>query len=459
MTRYDDPATFRGQLQRGRGGARRRASAEPGAGAAVYECVINDPRWDRQVEQRDSYLAGLIRQLNLPLMPIEQHLNAFDGADAAGIDLALQVLALLPFASRQDAAAVLRGYAVGGKHWHAALEAIGYSGAVKLPGIWDGLADDVVASHDDSQLADVVCAFEPWTTFAQTQPRIQRLLEDRASARRPARPPAAGMADRQRIRDARTEDLLQDTAAGGPARRQALEELGRRGETLVLDLAEDLGLRNAAGWIPGMPQALHHLGPAAVPRARAWVWGCGDSTLAGFGIRVLAERGDDSDVPALLSALHRDVAGEDWCSAEIPARGLGRLKASQAARGLAAAWESTVHSLAREAFLEGLQGCAPRIAESFAEEGLYDCEPSVQRLACTAAPDGELVRTRLRELASDPLTPQARDAADTRLAMPVPCERAKSRRYARIGRQSISLPVVGRYRQRRRGSGRSSSER
>jgi hypothetical protein len=102
MTRYDDPAAFRGQLQRGRGIAWCRASAEPGAGAAVYECVINDPRWDRQVEQRDSYLAGLIRQLGLPLTPIEQHLNTFGGEDAEGVALALQVLALLPFAGRPD---------------------------------------------------------------------------------------------------------------------------------------------------------------------------------------------------------------------------------------------------------------------------------------------------------------------------------------------------------------------
>jgi hypothetical protein len=267
MVRYDDPATFRGQLQRGRGSAWRRARAEPGAGAAVYECVISDPRWDRQVEERDGYLAGLIGQLSLPLMPIEQHLDMSVGEDAEGVELALQVLALLPFAGRPEAAGVLRGYAVAGRHWQAALEAIGWSGVMKLPGIWDGFAGEIVASHDDGQLAEAVCACEPWTTFARTQPRIGRLVRDRASARRPARPPASA---RRQVRDARTGDLLEDVAAGGPARRPALEELGRRGEMLVLDLAQDPGLRNAAGWIPGMPQALHQLGPAAVPRARAW---------------------------------------------------------------------------------------------------------------------------------------------------------------------------------------------
>ena len=103
MVRYDDPATFRGELQRGRGSAWRRARAEPGADAAVYECVISDPRWDRQVEQRDGYLAGLIGQLGLPLMPIEQHLDTSAAEDAEGVELALQVLALLPFAGRPEA--------------------------------------------------------------------------------------------------------------------------------------------------------------------------------------------------------------------------------------------------------------------------------------------------------------------------------------------------------------------
>ncbi|MFD9948903.1 hypothetical protein ACFWYW_22800 [Nonomuraea sp. NPDC059023] len=81
MIEYDDPASLRGQLQRGRGAAVRRAPAEPGAADAVYECVVTDTRWDRQVDQRDSYLAGLIVRLGLPLAPIEQYLSGYDGAD------------------------------------------------------------------------------------------------------------------------------------------------------------------------------------------------------------------------------------------------------------------------------------------------------------------------------------------------------------------------------------------
>nr|WP_062339264.1 hypothetical protein [Herbidospora sakaeratensis] len=389
-----------------------RTSTAPGAADAVYECVITDPRWDRQVDQRDGYLAGLIARLDLPLAPIEQHLLTYDGEDAEPVELALRVLALLPMAGRLDAAAVLRGYAIDGPHWSTALEAIGDSGAMTLPAIWDGLADDIMANRDDAQLAQAIwCDSEPWTTFARSQPRVRRIIVERNASR----PPGPARRDtRPGIVAIGTEDLIGLVAAGGSGRRRALEELGRRGDRVVFDFAEDPGLRNAAGWLPGIPQALHHLGRDALPRARTWI-GSGDDTLVAFGERVVAEVGDRGDAPALLAALHRTVAAGEWCAAEVPARGLGRLGIQEAASELMAAWEGTLHSLAREAFLDGLRGCAPREAEALVVEGLDDCEPTVRRRACEAAPDTAAVRSRLRELTADPLAAEVHEAANTRL--------------------------------------------
>jgi hypothetical protein len=91
------------------------------------------------------------------------------------------------------------------------------------------------------------------------------------------------------------------------------------------------------------------------------------------------------------------------------------LKIREAASELMAAWEGTVHSRARETFLDGLRGCAPQEAEIVAVEGLDDCEPTVQQRACEAAPDTVAVRSRLRELAGDPLAPEVHEAANTRL--------------------------------------------
>lgn len=416
MIDYDAPATFRGQLQRGRGEAVRRAPHEPGAADAVYECVIRDSRWDWQVDERAGYLAGLIRQLDLPLMPIERHLATCEGEDAQDIDLALQVLAVLPLAGRRDAAAILRRYAREGKHWHAALNAITAAGAFKLPGIWDGLADDIVAGHDEDSIRAVARhGSEPWTTWAQIRPGIRRILDDDKIPERPFHDPRAeNRRRRQKLTEIPTQELTRVLSVGGPERRYALEELGRRREPLILDLAEDPGMRNAAGWIPGMSQALHHLGPVAVPRARTWA--TGGTGLAELGLRVLSEYGDRDDIPTLLEALRRAIDEENWCLAEIPAQGLGNVRAGDAvAEDLAAAWEMTAHSPAREDFLRALGDCAPGKAALFAEEGLSDCEQSVQQLACAGAADNDMVRSRLGELADDPLLPEIHDAAKARL--------------------------------------------
>ncbi|WP_345097598.1 hypothetical protein [Planomonospora venezuelensis] len=244
MVEYDSPASFRGQLQRGRGAAVHRTSTAPGAADAVYECVITDTRWDRQVDQRDSYLAGLIARLDLPLAPIQQHLLTYDDEDAEPVELALQVLALLPMVGRLDAAAVLRGYAIDGPHWSTALEAIGDSGAMKLPSIWDGLADDIIANRDDAPLAQAIwCDTEPWTTFAQSQPRVRRIIDELKASRSPG---PARRDTRPEIAAIDNEDLIGLVAAGGSERRQALEELGRRGDRIVFDLGRVLGV--IKGW-------------------------------------------------------------------------------------------------------------------------------------------------------------------------------------------------------------------
>ncbi|MGI8333727.1 hypothetical protein ACRYCC_27585 [Actinomadura scrupuli] len=400
---YADFATLQGQLQRGRGIGARRAPTIAGAAEMVYECVIADSRWDRQTEQRDAYLARLIHRLDLPLAPIEHHLSSENDADA--IETALRVLALLPLVGRADAAGVIRRYAVEGRHWSAAVEAIDLTGSPAFPQVWAGLDQDVVDAHDDAELAAHAGVWEPWTTWGRTQPRLRRLLDEIRVPGRSARPP---LPDYTGAGTAQLAGYV--TTTTGRERRLVLEELGRRGEVILLDLAEDPSLRNPAGWTPGMARALHQFGAAAVTRARTWV-GSGDDALQDLAVGVLSRFGDRGDAPYLLTTLTTLLDAGAWCAAETPARGLGRLHIPSATAPLIHAWQTTPHSMAREAFLAGIQGCAPDAAPQYAEEGLDDCEPSVQQTACTTVPDTTYVHARLAELSQDPLTPDSHEAA------------------------------------------------
>lgn len=418
MTDYDSPATFRGQLHRGRGIAVQRATTEPDAAEAVYECVFEDMRWDLPCDERDSYLAGLIHRLQLPLGPIERRLATAE--DSESVEHTLGILALLPFVGRADAAALLERYAVEGRYRQLALEAIGCSGVFKLPRLWDGLADAVAAAYDDDQLGEAISYYrgDPWPRLAESQPRIRRLLDEVTAARKAKLQPGPGVEyrEQQQSAEASLEALIQDVATGGQKRAHALSELGRRGEHRVIDLAEEICWDDPSARIPGMAKALDYLGPTAVPRAR--VWSASDNrTLAHLATRVLAEHGDSSDTGTLHAALKDYIARGEWCTAETPARGLGRLGARDAANDLMAAWENTPHSLARVTFLQALIGCCAPWAEACAKEGLLDCQPEVRQLACEEAPDSAGVRQRLREIARDPLFPQVHEAAHSRLRL------------------------------------------
>ncbi|MFF3071387.1 hypothetical protein [Kitasatospora sp. NPDC057936] len=402
---YAAPSTLLGQLQRGRGLGATGALSTPGAADLVYACVLTDSRWDRQTEERSAYLARLIHRLALPLEPIERFVLAYDGGDADRIEPALDVLAQLPLLGRHDVVPVLRRYAVHGRHWDTALASIANSTAWDaLPELWNGLDADVLAHRDDAELAEAAETMsEPWASWARTQPRVRSLLgefgdTESQAPHRPAPPDLSGTG---------TADLL-GVLRGN---RLALQELGRRGDLVLLDLAEDATLRNAAGYAPGIARGLRHLGGAAVTRARAWA-GSGDDTLRQLAVTVLSEFGEPEDGPYLLDVLIKAIDEGEWCAAESPARGLGRLGAAGATGVLVHAWESTIHSYAREAFLEGLRGCAPvATADDFTEEGLDDCEPGVQNAACHHSPDTPSARGRLAVLSADPLAGVVRETA------------------------------------------------
>ncbi|MEZ0112764.1 hypothetical protein ABH920_006788 [Catenulispora sp. EB89] len=82
---YARPGSLEGMLQRGRGQGAYRAMTDPEAPALIYACLARDHRYMTTIDEREIYLARLVRDLRLPLDPV---------ADC-GSDLAAQVLRLL----------------------------------------------------------------------------------------------------------------------------------------------------------------------------------------------------------------------------------------------------------------------------------------------------------------------------------------------------------------------------
>lgn len=400
---YAEPGTLLGQLQRGRGRGARRALTEPGAGDLVIGCVLRDTRWDAQTDSRDEYLAHLIHRMELPLDPIADHLfGQPERAELRAVELSLQVAARLVDLGRTDAVPLLRRYAAEGEHWEAAVDAIWDWEVAEL---WDGMDRDVLPRLDDEQLAEAVCDWEPWRSWALSHQRVRAALDNRAAARK-NRP------ELETLKDLSSEALLGRITAGNGSWREPLE-LATRGELALLDLAENAELRGS-GAIPSIAAALRGLGEAAVGRAREWAAGT-DPGLRRLAVDVLAAGGDGTDVPVLMSAFTTALADDDWCGLETPAKGLGRLAVVDAADLLVQAWESMAHSYGRAALFQGLTGCLPAALDPFAVEGLDDCEAAVQEMACFKAAATPWVVERLRELRTDPYESDLSMCASIRL--------------------------------------------
>ncbi|MEU6076017.1 hypothetical protein [Micromonospora sp. NPDC047074] len=73
---YADPRTLAGALQHGLGRGAHRALVDPTAPELIADCLRRDYRWFWHVDEREVYLARLVRDLRLPVSPITARLHA-----------------------------------------------------------------------------------------------------------------------------------------------------------------------------------------------------------------------------------------------------------------------------------------------------------------------------------------------------------------------------------------------
>src|SRR5690242_7913866 len=73
-------STVKGRLQRGRGQGYLDAIASPTEEVRtdLLDCIVHDPRWDSQVEERAGYYAELAQRLSLETAAVAAHLFSPD---------------------------------------------------------------------------------------------------------------------------------------------------------------------------------------------------------------------------------------------------------------------------------------------------------------------------------------------------------------------------------------------
>ncbi|MEV1007076.1 HEAT repeat domain-containing protein [Streptomyces sp. NPDC049881] len=441
-----------GLLQRGRGDGWLHALAapRPEAVAALDLCVLHDPRLDWQLEHRSLYYARLYAELGADLGALAAHLfhpDDLSRPEEERTGLALSVLGHLTSYDNRAALDLLRRYAVSGANWRwaldelavrdddAGLRALGPAVLDRFPATEEGEAALVTAVRD---------AFEPrpWRLWAEDPARpAQRARLARASEGghftrwqrqlRPAGPrpgwsvaavlawalegyesvprqwreaPAARCLSAVAGPEDRPALLSAAADAEPPVRAAALRHLAERDDPDACALIEAA----AAAADPDVARAAltafaRMCGPGVLPQARRWA-GRTDA-LGTTAATVLARRGEESDAPSVLAALHHVLrtGGANAAETQPLVEGVGRLTVRPAAPLLRYIYRETASSQLRGHTARALARVDPGFAAGFAVECLWDCEEDTRETGARHATTGDTrVMERLRRLAADP---------------------------------------------------------
>ncbi|MAQ14968.1 MAG: hypothetical protein CMN30_09260 [Sandaracinus sp.] len=117
----DPPETLLGPLQRGLGRGYLAATRGGVGEHALLHCILHDPRWDPQLEERASYYAELAIELRLAVDPLAPAIR--EGGPAGSGGLAADVSMEMAVRGRADALEALRAE-LRHEGWLLALDAL-----------------------------------------------------------------------------------------------------------------------------------------------------------------------------------------------------------------------------------------------------------------------------------------------------------------------------------------------
>ncbi|WP_345638087.1 hypothetical protein [Rugosimonospora acidiphila] len=411
-----------GGLQRGHGTAAARLRDRPEHASLVYACIGRDTRWDRQVDDRYTYLARLLRDLRLDPAPVVAQLRACAAPpgpddDDNRFELAAGVLTALAGTGDLQAREALRDYIRDGTRWIETLEGLCDEWPVDW---WDDLWETAAARIDAEHAPQLWPHSQPWQRWYGRDRRLDTVLD------------AAGR-DRPRARTRRTDlaaasddELVGHLLAPGAGRGSiaaVLRHIRCRGHPVpqLLDVAERLALARP----PGLLGALGAQGRLVVPLARAWA-SDPDHPLFLDAPHLLAQHGDVQDIPVLLAALDR--LADRWCGHDTLTEGLARILAdapdsahahtrARLVRQLRGLLIASPHSYERASHLRSLLLLDATRTTRVLPFFLLDCEPTVRLLAAQHTPLTDQSRYWIIQLRDDPIEDdEVRHTAAQRLA-------------------------------------------
>lgn len=448
-----EPQTPLQMLRSGRGDGYR-AALSAAAVDEVIACVVDDPRWDRQVESRDAYYANLLILLNADVQPIVDRITSFgDGAAESTCWLPIGVLAQMARRSHAGAAAGLAVCVRRGRSWRACLDALEAAGGATLVGsvIEPMDVEQLLSSVGAEELADAAQVVEaPWETWALSFPALRFVTAarvGRTAGPKPFSGPVAWLAHRLRVpesadlperasvaellraatkpgpirpivnallrRDDQATNLaLRAAACAGSARERAvaLQVLGRQGCVDYLDDAkeflaaqthaasnsdESLLRTSFVRYLVAIPPEL------TLPLARDWLFA--HWPLSHAAEQILSRRATFADRRTLEAAGEAALAAGEMYRLCAMLEGLRVVRADESLPFLIQAYAKAPYSHARRRALIALRPHAKdqAVAKLFVES-LWDCESESRKIACATVPLNDLAAARrLNALGTD----------------------------------------------------------
>lgn len=343
------------------------AARELGSAAIelVLRCVIEDPRWDGQVESRDDYYASLLLALDADPQPIVDAISTREPDDAW---LARNVLIQMAWRGHASALAALVERVRSGTETDEELE--------------------LVASMPFAERVYALAG----RTLAPVEPRVPRT------------PLALDP-------DVDTDRLVSiATSTNDPLQLLAARRLGELGHAALiseaeaflrsecgLTLAQRSGHRQRRAWLSyldALPPAL-----TLVP-ARQWFHAEWPLSLAGE--RILIHHAEPDDRPMLEHAGGHALAERDRYRLCSIVDALAGLTAPESVELLIDVYCTIDYSYARERACEALLPHAQRPdVQALMRESLWDCESGTRSIACEGV-DPRTADARLRVIEVDP---------------------------------------------------------